>query len=102
MIKEYPPHVRFKCTVSAVNSLQIRPTDCSRTFNFMMKNLGHAISLTAYLTSLEMFDLILSLDESGIENMNKHIFREWDISKINIWDYRQVKKTLEYITKNIN
>ena len=47
-----------------------------------------------------MFELILNLDESGIEHMNKYIFREWDRSKINIWDYTQVEKTLAYITKN--
>lgn len=101
MIKEYPSHVRFKCTVSMVNGLQIRSTDCSSTYDFMMKSLDHAISLTQKLTSLEMFELIeliLCLDESGIKNMNKHIFREWDISKVNIWDYRQVKKTLEIVT----
>lgn len=99
-LEKYPHHVRFICTVSAVNCLCIRSTDCSSTYDHMMKSLDIAILLTQKLTSLEMFELILGLDESGIENMNKYIFRKWDRSKINIWDYRQVEKTLAYITKN--
>lgn len=99
-LEKYPHHVRFICAANVVNSLQIRTTDCSSTYDFMMKSLDIAISLTQKLTSLEMFELILGLDESGIENMNKYIFRKWDRSKINIWDYRQVVKTLDYITKN--
>ena len=99
-LEKYPPHVRFKCAVDAVNGLNIRSTDCSSTYDFMMKSLDHAISLTYKLTSLEMFELILNLDEYGIEHMNKYIFREWDKQKINIWDYRQFEKTLAYITKN--
>ena len=98
-VNKYPFHVREKCIVSAVNGLSIRMTDCKWTFDFMMKSLDHAISLMRNLSSHEMFEVLLKLDKSGIDNMNRHLFREWNTSKVGIWDYRNVKNTLKHITE---
>jgi len=100
-LDKYPYHVRESLIVSAVNGLGIRMTDCKWTFDSMMKHLDHAASLIRNLSSLEMFEVLLKLDEHGIDNMNKHLFREWNSSRVGIWDYRQVKNTLEHITAKL-
>jgi hypothetical protein len=93
---------RKEATISMINSLEIRTTDCRMTFDFMMKELEKCKILIRNLSSLEMFEILINMNRRGIENMRLHLFREWNHSDVNIWDYRKTKETLDFIHEKYN
>ena len=96
-VDKFPFERRKNVTISTINNLVIRMTDCSRIFDHMMECLDKAIILIKNLSSKEMYEVVINLDKKGIENLQKHLFREWDHSNVNIWDYRKIQKTIKLV-----
>jgi len=87
--------------VFKINSLDLKQTDCAMTYDHMMKQYDEAVSIIKEISSLEMFQILINLDEKGIKNMNKHLFHNWNHSDVNVWDYRNAKKTLQHLLLTI-
>lgn len=99
---KYQPADRRMFIVSAINGLQIRSTDCSSAFDYMMKSISNIKECLHGITSLEMFEIIIRLDTNGIKNMNSEFFPSWLHSHVNIWDWRNLCDTLNYLYQKNN
>lgn len=97
-IEECPQAMKnYSIYVRAINSLQIRQTDCKYTYDYMIKHLDYVINLIMNLTSLDMFEIIIRLDKSGLENTQRYLIKNWNTSNVKIYDKRQIEQTLKYL-----
>lgn len=87
----------------SLNSMKIRTTDCSRTFDYQIKQIDELEKiLHEYVDSgLMLFNLLLKLDLNGIKNLEQYYLRDLINLKLkkttNIWDIRKLYKTIEHI-----
>lgn len=88
---------RKQFTISTVNNLDIKMTDCSMMYDYMMSELNKAIILIEQLSSNELYEVITNLNKKGLHNMNTYLFKEWK-QRSDIWGYRSIVKTLKLCT----
>lgn len=102
LASQQPFQRRKKATINMINSLTIKQTDCSMTYDFMMESLDKCIALVKNLTSNELFEIIINLNDKGLNNLHLHLLKEWNHSKINVWDYRHIQTTIKHLrAKNV-
>ncbi len=95
------------CLYSSLNGLNIRPTDCSRTFDHQIKSLDHAGDMMNKFIKcgLDLFEIILCLDVRGISNLREHFLRD-TLDRLrpteNIWDIRRLERLVADRQETLN
>lgn len=62
---------------SKLNSFEYRMTDDSSTYDFMMVNYNYIKDQLMSLNSLELFEVIIRLNDNGLKHLQSEFFYKW-------------------------
>jgi len=87
---------------NTLNSLCIRPTDCSFTFDYQQKqlnNLERCLHVNVK-TTYELYQILLLLNLDGLQNVERYFLHAL-LSKFksteSIWDIRKIDSTIKML-----
>ena len=78
-----------------INYLNIRMTDCAYTYDHMMDQQDKAQDHIRFMSSLELFEVLIRLTKRGVEMFHLYVYRAWAKSSINVWEVRKIDKTIK-------
>lgn len=89
---------------SMLNSLSIRPTDCSFTFDYQERQLDNLeLCLYTLNTTNELFEILLLLDLNGLQNLERYFLHKL-LSKFktteSVWEIRKINSAVTFLKES--
>lgn len=79
---------------SKINSVNIRNTDSSSTLDHFLNHIRRTREIMKGISSLDMFEILIRLDKTGLRCMKEHFFWNWNRDHIKTWEWRNLELTL--------